>query len=149
MSQATTNQLHSHYVWHNGLLRYKERVIVPTDSTLHAKLLHEMHDTKIGGHSGVLRTYKKLGQKLYWSGMRKLVQEYIRNCVVCQKRKSETLAPVGLLQPLPITCQVWDDIILDFFERLPTSQGKDTIMVVVNRLSKSAYFLPLKTSFYS
>ena len=74
MSQVAVDQLHSHFVWRNGLLRYKKRVIVPTDSTLHAKLLHEMHDTKVCGHSGVLRTYKKLGQQFYWPGMRKSVQ---------------------------------------------------------------------------
>jgi hypothetical protein len=119
MSQAAMDQLHSHYVWRNGLLRYKEWVIILADSTLRAKLLHEMHDTKIGGHSGVLRTYKKLGQQFYWPGMRTSVQKYIKNCVVCQKTKSKTLAPASLLQPLPIPCQVWDDITLDFIERLP------------------------------
>ena len=48
-----------------GLLHYKEWVVVPADSTLCAKLMHEMHDTKIGGHLGVLRTYKKMGQQFY------------------------------------------------------------------------------------
>jgi hypothetical protein len=62
MSQVATDQLHSHFVWHNGVLHYKERVIIPAESTLRAKLLHQMNDTKVGGHSGVLRTYKKLGQ---------------------------------------------------------------------------------------
>lgn len=61
MSRVTMYQLHSHYVWHNGLLRYKEQVIVPADPTLRAKMLHEMHNTKVGGHSGILRTYKKTG----------------------------------------------------------------------------------------
>ena len=121
MSQIAVDQLHSHFVWQNGLLRYKERVIIPADPTLRAKLLHEMHDTKVGGHSDVLRTYKKLGQQFYWPGMHKSVQEYIKNCVVCQKTKSDTLAPAGLLQPLPIPCQVWEDITLDFIERLPAS----------------------------
>lgn len=50
------------YTWCQGLLLYKGRVIVLNDVTLRTKLLHEMRNTKVGGHSGVLRTFKKLGQ---------------------------------------------------------------------------------------
>ncbi|RVW68729.1 Transposon Tf2-12 polyprotein [Vitis vinifera] len=67
------------------------------------------------------------------------LRDYIQQCATCQKTKSETLAPAGLLQPLPIPCLVWDDISLDFIDGLPSSQGKDSIMVVVDRLSKSFY----------
>jgi hypothetical protein len=48
MSRVAMDQPNSHYMWCNGLLRYKEWVIVPTDPALHSKLLHEMHDTKEG-----------------------------------------------------------------------------------------------------
>lgn len=117
------------YAWRQGLLFFKGRVVIPDNGALCSKLLHEMHDTKVGGHLGVLHTYKKLGQQFYWSGMHKPVQEYIKGCEVCQKVKTETLALAGLLQPLSIPCRVWDDITLDFIEALPTSQGKETIMV--------------------
>lgn len=106
MSRVAADQSHGHYVWRNGLLRYKERVIVPANPALRSKLMHEMHDTKMGGHSGILCTYKKLGQQFYWPGMLRSVQEYIKGCMVCQKAKVETLAPTGLLQPLPIPNQV-------------------------------------------
>jgi len=106
-------------------------------------MLHEMHDTKVGSHSGVLHTFKKLGQQFYWPDIHKAVQKYIRECEICQKTKTETLAPAGLLQPLPIPCQVWDDITLDFIEGLPVLQGRDTIMVIVDILRKFAHFLIL------
>ena len=79
--------------------------------------------------------------------MNRSVQDYVKGCVVCQKIKAETLAPAGHLQPLSILCQVWDDFSLDFIEGLQVSQGKDTIMVVVDRLSKSAHFFTLSHHF--
>jgi len=75
--------------------------------------------------------------------MHKHVQDYIQHYITCQKTKSETLAPTGLLQPLPIPYLVWDDISLDFIEGLPSSHSKDSIMVVVDRLSKYAHFIVL------
>jgi len=72
----------------------------------------------------------------------------ISKIVYCAKKPSQThWHPQVSSNHCPFTCQVWDDITLDFIERLPASQGKDTIMVVVDRLSKSAHFLPLKHLF--
>ncbi|RVW42820.1 Transposon Tf2-8 polyprotein [Vitis vinifera] len=145
--RMATEQPGGSYTWCQGLLLYKGRVIVPNVAALRAKLLHEMHDTKVGGHSSFLRTFKKLGQQFYWPGMHRSMQDYVKGCAVCQKIKAENLVSAGLLQPLPIPCQVWDDITLDFIEGLPISRGKDTIMVVVDRLSKSAHFLTLSHPF--
>jgi hypothetical protein len=125
------------------LLHYKNRVVVAPNSDIIQQLLREFHDSPIGGHSGVLRTYKRLAQQFYWPSMARIVKEYVASCDVCQRVKSDTLSPAGLLQPLPVPCQVWDDITMDFIEGLPTSDGKNTIFVVVDRLSKSAHFLAL------
>lgn len=114
---------------------------------LRETILFEAHDTKIKGHSRVLHTYKRLTHQLYWPSMFQSVQEYVSSCETCQRTKTTTLKPVGLLQPLPIPCQVWDDITLDIIERLPSSQGKDMILVVVDRLNKFAHFISLSHSF--
>ncbi|KAL6322783.1 hypothetical protein AAG906_019052 [Vitis piasezkii] len=135
LTRLANAQLEGSYAWRNGLLFFKGRVVIPSHAALRTKLLHEMHDTKIGGHSRVLRTFKKLAQQFYWPKMYQA------------KVKSETMPLAGLLQPLPIPCQVWDDITLDFIEGLPTSHGKDTILVVVDRLSKSTHFLALTHPF--
>jgi len=89
--------------------------------SLHNKLIYEAHDTKIGGHSGVLCTFKKVATHFYWPSMHKSVQEYVKSCDTCQRTKSEPLPPAGLLQPLSIPCQVWDDITIDFITGLPLS----------------------------
>lgn len=71
------------------------------------------------------------------------MKNYVTSCQVCQRVKTDTLAPTGLLQPLPILCQVWDEITMDFVDSLPPSNGKRVILVVIDRLSKSAHFLAL------
>ncbi|CAJ2635782.1 unnamed protein product [Trifolium pratense] len=81
--------------------------------------------------------------------MKKDVLEYIQNCVICQQAKTTNTLPAGLLQPLPIPTQVWEDIAMDFITGLPLSYGYTTILVVVDRLTKYAHFLPMKTDYSS
>lgn len=107
------------------------------------ELLQEFHSSVFGGHSGILRTFKRISQLFYWPGMKKDVDAYVRSCDTCQRSKSECRSPAGLLAPLPIPKQVWVDISMDFIMGLPRSKGKDVIMVVVDRSSKCAQFIAL------
>ncbi|KAL3527965.1 hypothetical protein ACH5RR_012621 [Cinchona calisaya] len=65
------------------------------------------------------------------------------SCDNCQKSKHENLPYPRLLQPLPIPTMAWSQITMDFVENLPKSQGFDTIMVVVDRLTKLGHFTAL------
>lgn len=107
-------------------------------------LLREFHDSSIGRHSGVLKTFRRIAVSVYLAGRKGNIQCYVANCVVCQQYKSSTLAPGGLPQPLPISDLVWDDISMDFIESLPKSEGLDTILMVVDRVSKYAHFICLQ-----
>ncbi|MCI14640.1 polyprotein-like, partial [Trifolium medium] len=76
--------------------------------------------------------------------MKGVVQEFVRNCDVCQRQKYLATSPGGLLQPLPIPERIWEDISMDFITGLPKSKGYEAIFVVVDRLSKYSHFIPLK-----
>lgn len=79
--------------------------------------------------------------------MRRDVKHFVASCAVCQSTKYSTQKPAGLLQPLPIPLQVWEDVSMDFITGLTPSRGYTLIMVVVDRLSKYAHFAPLPTKF--
>ena len=80
--------------------------------------------------------------------MKKDISEYVAVCDVCQRVKAEHHKPAGLLQPMLIPEWKWDKLSMDFITRLPrTRSGYDSIWVVVDRLTKLAHFIPVKTTY--
>ena len=69
--------------------------------------------------------------------------EFVLSCDTCRRCKSETVATPGLLQPFDVPGQPWESISMDFIEGLPKSEGRDCIMVVVDRFTKYAHFISL------
>lgn len=80
-----------------------------------------------------------------WPHMAKDVNSVFRQWQTCQQNKPLTQKPFGLLQPLPIPSQVWEDISMYFITHLPPTSGKSVIWVFVDRLSKYAHFVALPT----
>lgn len=137
----------NHIAVQNGILKYKNRVYIGSTGDLRKRLLAELHNSTLGGHSGQQATYMRVKILFYWPGMKRAVQEYIRECEVCQRCKEELVLSPGLLQPLSIPEQAWSSISLDFIEGLPKSHGKEVIMVVVDRLTKYSHFFALTHPF--
>ncbi|GKE22302.1 retrotransposon-related protein [Tanacetum coccineum] len=135
--------VNSKYTWQDEQLKRKGKWVVRPNELLRNKMVLRFHSSAVGGHSGVQATFKRLSSFFYWNGMRKSVKEVVRTCDVCQMNKSDLSAYPGLLQPLPIPNQIWQDISMDFIDSLPVSQGKSTVLVVVDRLSKQAHFIPV------
>ena len=85
---------------------------------LSEKFIRKMHETPIGGHSGFLKTLQRLKSIVYWKHMSKEVKDFIKTCDTCQRCKSHTTSPAGLLQPLPTPEMVWEEVSTDFIESL-------------------------------
>ncbi|KAL0544414.1 hypothetical protein IC582_019529 [Cucumis melo] len=143
----TDPSLEGKYSLLNGKLMYKGRVVLSKSSSLIPSLLHTFHDSIFGGHSGFLRTYKRMSGELFWKGMKTDIKKYVEQCEICQRNKSEATKPAGVLQPLPIPDRILEDWAMDFIEGLPKARGMNVIMVVVDRLSKYAYFVTMKRPF--
>jgi hypothetical protein len=101
----------------------------------------------VGGHSGIQATYQRVKRLFAWSGLKTDVENFVKQCGVCQHAKHELTHPAGLLQPLPIPKGAWRDLSLDFIEGLPLSDGSNVILVVVDRFTKFSHFIPLRHPF--
>ena len=75
--------------------------------------------------------------------MKSDLKQHIKECGVCQQMKHETCKPTGLLQPLPIPIRPWSVVSMDFVSGLLTSQRLDTVMVVMDSLTKYVHFIGL------
>lgn len=135
------------YALKDGLILFHQKYFLKPQSPLIPKILSQFHDSPIGGHSGAYRTLRRIATYFWWKGMSKTVKNYVRECIICQKVKSSNQKPQGLLLPLPMPSSVWSDISMDFITDLPKISSQTVIMVVVDRLSKYAHFIPLPTNF--
>ncbi|GAU44853.1 hypothetical protein TSUD_112270 [Trifolium subterraneum] len=135
------------YKLKDGLLLYHDRIWVSHKSKFKLLLMREFHDTPIAGHAGLVKTMKRLSENFYWDHMKQDVQNFIKQCHVCQQTKYSTLKPSGLLQPLPLPKQVWEDISMDFVTGLPPSNGFTVLLVMVDRFTKGIHLGALHSGF--
>jgi hypothetical protein len=104
-----------------------------------------MHNVPYVGHPGYQKTIAVATTQYYWPCMKKEVTDYIARYLECQKVKAEHIHLTGLLQPLPIPEWKWEVVTMDFITKLPrTTKQHDSIMVVVDKLTKDTHFIPVK-----
>ncbi|KAL2232627.1 UNVERIFIED_CONTAM: Transposon Ty3-G Gag-Pol polyprotein [Sesamum indicum] len=132
------------YNLETGILTKGNRICIGSHGGVREKVIKSLHDAAVGGHSGINGIYQRVKSLFYWPTMRGDIETWVKECEVCQRAKHENLPYPGLLQPLPIPNQAWSCISMDFIEGLPNSEGKDSILVVVDRLTKYSHFIALK-----
>lgn len=107
------------YTLEEGVIRYNTKIWVANNSALQTKIISTFHP--IGGHSGMQATYQRIKQLFYWKCLQTDVEDFVKQCIICQQAKHLNTLPAGLLQPLPIPAGAWQDISMDFIEGLPKS----------------------------
>ncbi|GJT12850.1 putative reverse transcriptase domain-containing protein [Tanacetum coccineum] len=127
----------------------KEKLEPRADGTLclndRTVIMHESHKSKYSIHPGSDKMYQDMKKLYWWPNMKADIATYVSKCLTCARVKAEHQRPSGLLVQPEIPQWKWDNITMDFITKLPkSSQGYDTIWVIVDRLTKSAIFIPMR-----
>ena len=130
-----------------GVLRCGNCLCVLDVGNLRRTFLEEAHYSRYTIHPGSTKMYQDLKQ-LYWcKGMKRDIGDFVSHCLVCQQVKAEHQRPAGLLQQIEISEWKWERVTMDFVTGLPRKyRGFDSVWVIVDRMTKSAHFLPVKTT---
>jgi hypothetical protein len=132
----------------DGSLWYKGRICVPNIPDIKKTILEEAHQTPYTLHPGSTKMYMDLKGTFWWNNMKREIAKFISECDTCQRVKAEHQNPTGLMQPLPIPEWKWEEIGMDFITGLPkTQQHKDAIWVIIDRLTKTAHFIPINQKY--
>ncbi|KAL8132071.1 hypothetical protein AgCh_007823 [Apium graveolens] len=131
-----------------GIYRVNSRIWIPNVMELKHEILQEAHNSRFSIHPGSTKMYQDLKESYWFPNMKKKITEWISRSYTCQRVKAEHQRPSGLLQPLDIPEWKWEHIAMNFVVGLPkTKSNHDAIWVVIDRLTKSAHFLPINERF--
>jgi hypothetical protein len=129
-----------------GTLWFKDRLVVPKNHGLSKKIFDEAHTSKYSIHPGSTKMFYDLKAQFWWTRMKREIVHYVAECNMYQRVKADHMRLVGLLQPLSIPTWKWEDISMDFIVGLPLTGHKfNSIWVIIDRLTKSAHFIPVHT----
>jgi transposase InsO family protein len=125
----------------SGYWTYQGRIVVP--SSLQIEIITEHHSNPLSGHFSWSRTVELISRQFWWPKLRKSVQDFVQSCLSCQRNKSSTQRPFGLLSPLAIPDSRWHTVTMDWITDLPSSaSGYNAIMVIVDKLTKYVHLVP-------
>ena len=128
--------------WKDGYLWNQEKILVPNNEGIGTNLIRRHHNILQAGHGGTAKTTELLQKKYNWPHMRDKIKQYVKNCDTCQRTNVVRHAPYGLMKPNEAPDQPWKSISMDFITDLPKSEENNAILMVIDRLTKMAHFIP-------
>ncbi|GKE73276.1 putative reverse transcriptase domain-containing protein [Tanacetum coccineum] len=129
----------------DGTLCLNGRSWLPCYSDLRTVIMHKSYKSKYSIHPGSDKMYQDMKKLYWWPNIKANIATNVRKCLTCAKVKAEHQRSSGLLVQPEIPQWKWDNITMDFITKIPkASQGYDIIWVIIDRLTKSAIFLPIR-----
>jgi hypothetical protein len=133
---------------HKDVIWFGKRLVVLVDPEIRKTIFDKAHMSKFSIHPGSTKMYQDLKENFWWSNMKVDIAKYIAECDTCHRMKASHLKSAGVLQLLLILMWKWDDISMEFIVGLPLiARKKDSIWVIVDRLTKTAYFIAVHTTY--
>ena len=126
----------------NGLLLLDNRIYVPSTGNLCTHVLQYNYDHILTRHFGQNKTLELVCSRYSWPSLHTDIQQFCKSYITCIRSKPQRHKPYGSLKQLPIPERPWNSISMDFIEKLPSSSRFDTILVIVDWLTKQAIFIP-------
>jgi len=120
----------------------EKKVYVPKDEKLRAEIIRLHYNAPMGGHGGQWKTTELVTRNFWWLGVSREVKQYVEGYNMCQRNKNQTQGPVSKLMPNSILEKPWSHISANFITKLPLVQEYNSILVVVDRLTKMVHFIP-------
>ncbi|MBW0554894.1 hypothetical protein O181_094609 [Austropuccinia psidii MF-1] len=120
----------------------RDRVVIPRNEEIQLNNLQKHHDSPLAGHPGQEKTLKLIKRELYWAGMNQFIKDYVSSFQKCSRNKNINHEKFGFLKPLSIPSGPWNSLSMNFITQLPLSNNFDSIVVVVDRVSKIAILIP-------
>ena len=132
----------------DGVIRFGKRLWVPNEVGLRKEIMKEAHSSTYSIHLGSTKMYKDLKQHFWWTNMKRDVAEFVSKCLTCEQVRIRHQRPGGVMQPLPSPEWKWENITMDFVTASPrTPSGYEVVWVIIDRLMKSAHFIPLRVGY--
>ena len=123
------------------LVLKEEKIYVLKDEELRVEIIRLHHDVLAAGHGGRWKTVELVTRNYWWPGVTRDMGKYVEGCDLCQRMKNRTEEPVGKLKLSEVPQKTWTHLTVDFITKLLVVAGKDTILVVCDRLSKMTHFV--------
>jgi hypothetical protein len=133
----------------DGLLMFHDKIYVPKDRDLRRRIVEQHHNTCITGHAGRFKTLELIAHNYWWPQMSRYIGIYVKHCDLCNRTKVQHRRPIGELHPSETPEAPWETISINFIVELPESHGYNTILCIVDSLTKRMHFILTHTTLNS